>query len=396
MMKINLKQPKYILPLVALPFICLFFYVYHSGTAKNKKEVKHLAGINSSVGDVSPEIKKKDLDDKLDAFRNTYKESDGNTAVNVIPSEHSNDPKFNDPYNTRQKRTLDSINEAMKKRYSTPGIPDRGGTHRSFGVSKQDQAMAQALNNLSNRQKEVKAYQGYAEKAKEKDPMDIFKQQMAYMDSIQKASDPAYKAEKAKQAAMAKAEALKAKEIKLTVTKASTNADAFNTVQPQKQEGFIMAVIDENTTGYESSRIKLKLLEDIVAGKILVKKGTYLYALITGFSGQRVTLAVKSIAYNNMILPVKLDIYDLDGLPGLYVPESQFRDFTKDASTNVMQGVDVESTSTSFVMSAADKLFESTSSAIASAIRKNKAKIKYNSYIYLIDNEALQNAQKLY
>jgi hypothetical protein len=40
-----------------------------------------------------------------------------------------------------------------------------------------------------------------------------------------------------------------------------------------------------------------------------------------------------------------------------------------------------------------DKMFESTSSAIAGIIRKNKAKIKYNSYLYLIDNEAQQKAQ---
>jgi len=46
-----------------------------------------------------------------------------------------------------------------------------------------------------------------------------------------------------------------------------------------------------------------------------------------------------------------------------------------------------------FVMSTADKMFKSTSSAIAGLIRKNKARIKYNSYLYLIDDEALQNAQ---
>jgi hypothetical protein len=38
-------------------------------------------------------------------------------------------------------------------------------------------------------------------------------------------------------------------------------------------------------------------------------------------------------------------------------------------------------------MSTTDKIFESTSSAIAGAIRKDKAKIKYNSYIYLIDSQ---------
>ena len=66
-MKINFKQPKYILPPIALPFLCLFFYVYHSSASKNKKEIRHEAGINPSVGDVSQAVRKKELTDKLDA-----------------------------------------------------------------------------------------------------------------------------------------------------------------------------------------------------------------------------------------------------------------------------------------------------------------------------------------
>ena len=55
-MSINLKQPKYVLPLLALPFLCLFFYVFHNGGAKKQAVVKQTNGINTSVGDVSPEV----------------------------------------------------------------------------------------------------------------------------------------------------------------------------------------------------------------------------------------------------------------------------------------------------------------------------------------------------
>ena len=43
------------------------------------------------------------------------------------------------------------------------------------------------------------------------------------------------------------------------------------------------------------------------------------------------------------------------------------------------------------MMSSVDKIFQSTSSAIAGVIRKNKAKIKYNSYLYLIDTDNSKN-----
>jgi conjugative transposon TraM protein len=234
--------------------------------------------------------------------------------------------------------------------------------------------------------------------AKEKDPMDVFKQQMAIMDSITKQNDPAYKEELKKKQAVEKAEKLKLNQVKLTVAKADVLSNDFNTVLPEKKPAFISAVIDENVTGYAGSRLRLKLLEDIKAGNNLIKKGTYLYAQVSGFSEQRVTLAITSILYDGKILPVKLEVYDMDGMPGLYVPSSAFRDFTKDLGGNSVQGVTIDggSGNSQFIMSSLDKVFQSTSSAIADLIRKNKAKLKYNSYLYLIDTDALQNAQKNY
>lgn len=111
-MKINFKQPRYVLPALALPFLCLFFYAWHSGFSKPKPEVKQAAGLNANVGDVSADVRKKELADKLDAYRNTWKDADGNSAVSVIPTEKSGDAAFHGN-NTRDKQTLDSIDRAM-------------------------------------------------------------------------------------------------------------------------------------------------------------------------------------------------------------------------------------------------------------------------------------------
>jgi conjugative transposon TraM protein len=380
-MKINFKQPKYVLPLLALPFLCLFFFVWRSGFSKTKPEVKQEAGLNGTVGSVSADVRKKELADKLDAYRNTYKEADGYSAVNVIPKEVSTNSGFKDSYTGKEKQTLDSIDRAMKAKYNTRPV-----SH--------DKALAAALTAMPRYQKAVAS----PPVAKEKDPMDVFKQQMAYMDSISKMNDPAYKAEKLKKLAAEKAALQQTAEKRLVVTKADEADNDFNTVKPAGDDHFISAVIDENITGYAGSRLRLKLLEDIKAGGNRIKKGTYLFAQISGFSEQRVTLTVTTILAEGKILPVKLEIYDLDGMPGLYVPSSAFREFTKDLGSNSVQGVTIDgnSTGSQFIMSSVDKMFQSTSSAIASLIRKNKAKMKYNSYIYLIDSDALQHTQKSY
>ncbi|MBS1500762.1 MAG: conjugative transposon protein TraM [Bacteroidetes bacterium] len=393
-MRINFKQPKYVLPLILLPFLCLFFFVFHSGAAKKQVKTKQVAGLNGTVGQVAPDIQKKQLEDKLDAYRNTYKESDGMTAVTALPTEKSSDPTFDNHYNDKEKRMLDSINRAMKNRF-----PNSQAKHPKPGhiYSPQDQAVAEALQGLSTRQRSQQANSGIPPPPA-KDPMELFKQQMAYIDSVNKANDPAVKAERQKKEALAKAAAEHKDGPVLAVSKAAGTSVNFNTVMPQKLDDFIKVVIDENITGYAGSRIRLRLLDDINVGRYLVPKDTYLYSLITGFSGQRVVLTVKSILFNGKLLPVKLEVYDLDGLEGLYVPESAFRDFTKDLGNNTVQGVTLQNDRTGtmaqqLAMSTVSKFFESTSTAIAGIIRKDKAKIKYNSYLYLIDNEALQKAQ---
>lgn len=383
-MKINFKQPKYVLPALALPFLCLFFYAWHSGFSKPKPEIKQEAGLNGNVGNVSADVRKKNLAGKLDAYRNTYKEANGYSAVNVIPKEASSNASFQDRYSSKEKQTLDSIDRAMKAKYNLPPT----GTH--------DRAIAAALPAMVHQQKQRAAHAPV--EPKEKDPMDVFKQQMAYMDSINKQNDPAYKAEQLKKLANDKAALQKASEFKLRVVKADEPSVDFNTVKPPGEDKFITAVIDENVTGYAGSRLRLKLLEDIRAGNNLIKKGTYIFAQISGFSEQRVTLSINTILSGGKILPVKLEIYDLDGMPGLYVPASAFREFTRDLGSNAVQGVTIDGNSTGnqFIMSSVDKIFQSTSSAIAGLIRKNKAKMKYNSFIYLIDGDALLNTQKSY
>jgi conjugative transposon TraM protein len=378
-MRINFKQPKYILPLVLLPFLCLFFSVYRSGTRAGKNKTTTPAGFNSSVGDVSAQVQKKGLADKLDAFRNSYKQGDGNTVVNAIPTDQDAQPSPTVGGDNVQTSKLDSLRHAMNLRFnSSPATP----------VSSQDKDLASALNDFTARKTIASAP---SPPPKEKDPMELFKQQMAYMDSMRRESDPAYRAEKQKQQALAAAAASKMKEKTLSVMKSASPPGEFNTLLPEKQADFITAEIDENITGYQGSRVRLRLLDEIKAGNNTIPKGTYLYALISGFTTQRVNLSIKTILCNGQLLPVKLEIYDQDGLAGLYVPDSRFRDFTRDLGAGTAQGASTITSSGNgqLLVSEAGKLVESASTAVGSAIRKNKVNIKYNSFVYLIDTKNL-------
>lgn len=98
--------------------------------------------------------------------------------------------------------------------------------------------------------------------------------------------------------------------------------------------------------------------------------------------------------HQNEILPINLNIYDIDGMEGLYVPSSAFREMTRTMGQNIVQGQNLSSGSTDFFTNTISSVYQSTSKTIADLIRTNKAKIKYNSFVYLIDNKELENRKK--
>lgn len=417
-MKIDFKKPKYVIPLLIYPFLTLFFYVYRS-TAKpqNVLQIKK-SGMQENVADVSSEVKKTPLSNKLDAYTKKYKDADGYSAIATIDPDQAVAAGYSSGYSDSEKRMLDSIEAVTKARFSKGNV-SRGHTAYmnnpttgSNGLSAQDRALASALSKLGKTSGEVRqantenrnmSYPAPVAEPKEPDPMETFKKQMSYMDSIQKSSDPELRAEAERQKAITIAEAERGKYKSLAVTKNDDESASFNSIYAKKDDGFIKAIIDESIVGYSGSRIRIRLLDDIKAGNHTIVKGSYLYALISGFTEQRARLTITTILQGDKIFPVQLDVYDLDGLEGLYIPSSAFRDFTRNLGGNSMQGFNTQSigggnvqNQQQLLMSSIDKVFTSTSQAIANIIRKNKAKVKYNTNIYLIDKKELQVAQQQY
>ncbi|WGQ08986.1 conjugative transposon protein TraM [Pedobacter gandavensis] len=406
-MKIDLKKPKYVIPIILLPFLCIFFYVYKSSFGKETQTQAGRDSLQVNLAGVSDQVKNRALSDKLEAYRDQYKQSDGYTAVGQIQEEQVGTQTPSTLYNEREKRMLDSIDKLMKAKYQVVAPEGRAGAYSGFpdavrtarkpnNYDQQDKALATALSKM-NQQPQVSSSR--QQTSPQIDPMQIFRQQMALVDSIGKANDPDYKSDQQqkKNAEMLDKELKERK--KLTVSKSGVSTDVFNTITADKDETLITAIIDQDITGYAGSRLRIRLLEDLMAGRFLIKKGTYVYAQISGFSGQRVNLTVSSIMTGNNILPVKLDIYDHDGLPGMYVPASAFREFSKELGSNSSQGVTLQQMAENndqMVMSMIQKMFQSTTTAISKIIRQNKARLKYNSLVYLIDPDELKNNQKNY
>jgi len=176
------------------------------------------------------------------------------------------------------------------------------------------------------------------------------------------------------------------------VRKVKTTSDYFNTLAKDAREPkLIQAIIDEDIKAVDGSRVRLRLLDDIEVNECVVKRGSYLYATVSGFSSGRVKGDISSILVDDELVKVSLTLYDTDGMEGLYVPNSQFRETGKDVASGAMSGNMSMSTATTgnslaqWGMQAVNNAYQKTSNAISKAIKKNKVNLKYGTFVYLVN-----------
>ncbi|MCD1117506.1 conjugative transposon protein TraM [Chryseobacterium turcicum] len=396
MKKINFKDKKYVLPLLALPFLFLFGYVGAQFMKEDTSEKNKPKELSLSLGDTQDSIMTKN-----DAYDEFFKKEDNRTMLGGLDKESDSLLSYDDQLSLDQKRKIDSLKtvNGRQNKYQAKGDQSsyyNPNQQRDDKDYKRSSEIIKMLNEKSYGKDDNK----YGDIPKEKpqsvqpDPVKYLKEQMLVMDSLEKSRDPEY------QNKLAAEQKLKANKDKMedflnstfNVSKSGINNE-FNAFYKEKENSFIKAVVDENNKGFLGSRIRFRLLEDIFVGNRKISKGSILYGQISGFSMQRVNLSIVSVFTKGEIFPVNLSIYDIDGMKGLYVPQSVFRDMMREMGSNSVQGTQMDMGGKGFFSSIGTSLFTSTSKSIANLIKENKAKLKYNSYVFLIDEKQLKDSQ---
>jgi len=114
----------------------------------------------------------------------------------------------------------------------------------------------------------------------------------------------------------------------------------------------IRACIHGDQTVMDGQTVKLRLLEPLQAGNLVIPQNT----LVSGtgkVQGERLDIMVSHIEYRGNLLPVELAVYDSDGQKGLFVPSSLEQEAAKEAMANIGGGL---GTSISFARSAGQQV----------------------------------------
>ena len=395
---INFKQPKYIFPLaILLPILFLGYELIgvFGGTDNTKKGVA-TDSINASL----PTAANDEMGDKMTEMNKRYNEEDAASAVNGIGEDQPQQDSLGNGYQEHELDEIDRQNainaqrqkdmEALQQRLAQSrkhinayeggsyGVASGYGSGSSYGRGSRQAEMDDYAREVEAIQKRSLARQKYLERS-----MGINEDENAKVPKVSQLFDVSNR---------------KSEEKPVIVKKVMEgNAEKFNTVsaEPTTDVPLIRAMIDKTTKAHEGTRLRFKLLDDVTLKGTRLKKGTYLYGTVTGFGQQRVMASITSILVRDKFIKVGLSVYDNDGMEGFYVPESAFRDLMKDAKANALQsninfdgGYGSGLSSEAVALQALQNMYQSVTSAVSTNIRKNKARIKYNTIVYLVNTNA--------
>lgn len=413
----NVKQPSrlnagrkrktmLVLPLLVIPFLTLAFYALGGGKGNTQPVNAEMnKGLNLKLPDAN--LKEENLMDKL----GFYDKADKDSAK--MAEWMRSDPYYNQKSDSREQAStyeMEQMTQATASKYNqrlnlTP--------YEHPKQKPEDQVMQK----LSLLQKQLDAnstvshktndsYPSYSSKpdlvgdvdrlesmmnqmssGNEEDPE--IKQLSSVMDKILDVQHP----DRVKQRIKEK----QAQELSNTLTVSSTDGEdtvvngffGLSNDRSGKQSNAIEAVVNENQVLVNGAVIKLRLLHDIYIKGSKVPAGNFVFGIVS-LNGERLEIEINSIRSGSSLYPVKMEVYDLDGLSGIHIPGAITRDVAKQSADNSLQMMELTTLDPSLKAQAAAAGINTAKSLLTKKVKLIKVMVKASYKVLLMDKSTQQ------
>jgi conjugative transposon TraM protein len=368
----QLRQRKFlmILPFLTVPFLTLMFWALGGGKGSDANAQTSLhAGINLKL----PDAKFKDDRhfDKLSFYQQAALDSAKTKEAEKLDPYWSNSlSHFNDSPGNEEKFSLTDGGQSLMNDYGVDANKMKvyGKLDELKKALNNSQASANYNQQIGNRQYSMQQYsssndaerlQAMMQKMKEDKSEDPEINQLnSMLDKIIAIQNPDQVVDSNKNVKSTNFFSVKTKNQKASVSllkhdttktfSIDTNiqtaengffSDAkFSTNDEATNNNAIEATIPETQTVVTGATIKLVLSNDVTVNDMQLPSGTLIYG-IASLSNERLKISITSIRFQNSILPVSLEVYDMDGQEGIYVPGSINRTVAKESANNAVSGI---------------------------------------------------------
>lgn len=434
-MEKQVKTPKMIrqrrfllvLPLLALPFMTMIFWALGGGKVEKveaQAAVKKGFNINlpdANLKDDKPmdkmsyydqarldsikflELVKNDPNYKNIGLTDTDEYLSGKEDTFQLPADERglNTSLYggrggNDPHTDKIYRKLAELDREMSKpvpdaREDEPydmyqRTPGRG--NNSAGVNSSDvdrlEQMMNMMNQPAGEDPEMKQLNGMLDKI-----LDV-----QYPERVQEKMKQTSQANKGQVFAVSS----QTKENNITLLNADLSAGGTTngfysftgTTAIEDSQNAIQAVIHETQTIVDGSTVKLRLVNDIFINGVRIPKDNFIYG-IASLRGERLSIKITSVRYNNSLFPVELAVYDMDGLDGIYIPGAITRDVAKQSADRSMQTIGLTSLDPSWGAQAASAGIEAAKTLFSKKVKLIKVTVKAGYQVLLRDEKQKQS-----
>jgi conjugative transposon TraM protein len=161
---------------------------------------------------------------------------------------------------------------------------------------------------------------------------------------------------------------------------------SLNETAPTDTQNAIEAVVHETQTIVNGSTVKLRLVNDVVINGVRIPKNNFLFGTAS-LNGERLSIRIGSIRYNNSLFPVELSVYDMDGLAGIYIPGAINRDVAKQSADRSLQTLGMTTLDASLEAQMAGAGIETAKTLLSKKVRLIKVVVKAGYQVLLRDEK---------
>lgn len=408
-----------VLPLLTIPFLTMAFWALGGGQVTSIKNSESNGGLNLQLPDANLK------DDKNFDKLSFYKEADADSLKRKVLLR--NDPYYNDSVRDEQNIWL----SATENLYN-PLTPDNKLNYSLYntGIETNEQKIYRKINELNkqinqpdaspaaynNAGQSVQTNENNEQFSREVDRLQSMMQQMndnqeadpemqqlnGTLDKILDIQYPNRINENLKEKSLLYKDVVFAvskhpedDHISLldTIKKRIIAGTGFygidDNVSEAEDNNAIEAVVHENQTLVNGAVIKLRLLNDIYINGRLIPKDNFIFG-IASLNDERLEIEINSIRNDKSLFPVKLEVYDLDGLPGIYILGAISRDVAKRSANNSLQLMELTSMDPSIKAQAAATGINAAKTLLSKKTKQVKVMVKAGYKLLLKDKNIQQ------
>ncbi|MEB2785496.1 conjugative transposon protein TraM [Algoriphagus persicinus] len=400
------KERKFLLalPILALPFLCLAFWAMGGGTGDPTSIDKQQKGLNMTLPEA--QVESRPLN-KLESYEQAEKRASQVREQRrmdpfVASSTEKEDTSHRSTAHTGQESTLrETENEVQEKLFALEKLLNQPNVQQEPEgqeiVSDESEALGQEVTSGDPDLQRLEALMASAIEPEMEDPE--MERIDSMLDKLLDVQHPQRVHERMSQTNEQEGEAVFSVSLNRDDPQAEyfdepaypqRERNGFYSLDTDKQQSFatirpaISAQVTKDQEVVTGASIEMELTQSVFIDGVEFLAGTSITGVCT-LNGERLNIEVKRIRSGNLIIPVNLNVVDLDALPGIKIPNAITRDAVKQGAGDGIQSMNMMGMSSSWEAQASMAGMETVKGILSKKAKLVKVTVKAGHPLLLTD-----------